>query len=347
MCPATSTPKASDLPDPSLPATSAHAAFESWAAGAVSRKRMHLCPRSVKQYRSTWFNWVAWLPPHTPWEKAAPEQVSAYLHQLSASATARQTQPNSSRRPASTVTQRRYWRMLRDIYAHAVVMAWCEANPCAQATEIPASEAMASMILPAWALRQLQDGILHQASRQAVRKWQDVRNDALLLLLLHTGAKTGELVSLRVDQALKIRTEKHGEQWAIQIDGEKDCQQRHITLDEPRAGAALAQWLRVRQHVPRKSPWLFFGAKSHVIDGKRELSPLSSKTIFILVAGALKAHLPPNTFEGMLSHAGAEAIRNSVLARWLEAGLGQEEVMRRAGVAEIRAVVRLDRKDVT
>lgn len=343
MSTATPAPNAGDRTGPCLPAFSAHAAFESWAAGAVSRKRMHLCPRSVKQYSSTWFNWIASLPAHTPWEKAAPDQVSDYLHKLNASSTAR----HGSQRTASPVTQRRYWRMLRDIYAHAVGMGWCEANPCAQAVEIPASEAMASMILPAWALRKLQAGILRQASRQAVRKWQDIRNDALLLLLLHTGAKTGELVSLRIDQALKIRTEKHGEQWAIQIDGEKDCQQRHITLDDPRAGAALAHWLQVRQHVPRKSPWLFFGAKSQVVDGKRERSPLSSKTIFILVAGALKAHLPSKTFEGMLSHAGAEAIRNSVLARWLEAGLGQEEVMRRAGVAEIRAVVRLDRKDVT
>lgn len=329
-------------PGRAIASPSARAVFDAWAGDATSpAKKRKLNRRSVLNYSSIWFNWVESLPEDTPWEKASPVQVSSYLNRLTSSATARLKRQNISEKPASTVTRRRYWRVLRDIYARALTMKVCATNACTGATEIPSSEIMASMVLPRWALHTIEAGIIKEYKRRPVSTWQQSRNDALLLTILHTAAKTGELIQLRADQVIAVQTQKSGRQWAVNIDGEKPCQHRYVTLQDASVCEIMRRWLEVRETVPARSAWLFFGAKSHVVNGIKERSPLSKKSIFILVAGAIKAHLPANYFESVLSHTGGETLRNSVLARWLEDGVSLEEVMRRAGVAETRAIFRV------
>ena len=321
---------------------SARVVFDAWAGEVTSTTRPRLNARSVLNYRSIWFNFVKALPSHIPWEQAGPEQISAYLNQLTPSATARLKLHNISGKPASSVTRRRYWRVLSEIYARAISLDFCENNACVGATEIPFNEVMASMILPRWALQTIEAGIIKEHKRRADSTWQQFRNDALLLTLLHTAAKTGEMTQLRADQVIAVQTGRSGQQWSVNIDGEKPCQHRHITLQGAAVSKIMRRWLEVRETVPGHSAWLFFGAKSHILNGTRERSPLSRKSIFFLVAAAIKAHLPANSFaSSVLSHTGGETLRNSVLARWLEDGVSLEEVMRRAGVAETRAILRV------
>ncbi len=329
-------------PGPGVVTASARVVFDAWAGEVTSPTRPRLNARSVLHYRSIWFNFVKSLPAHIPWEQAGPEHVSAYLNQLTPSATARLKLHNISDKPASSVTRRRYWRVLREIYARAVILKLCETNACEGATEIPFNEIMASMILPRWALQTIEAGIIKEHKRRADSTWQQIRNDALLLTLLHTAAKTGEMIQLRADQVIAVHTGRAGPQWTVNIDGDKPCQRRFIALQGAAASKIMQRWLEVRVTVPGHSAWLFFGAKSHVWNGTRERSPLSRKSIFFLVAAAIKAHLPANSFESsVLAHTGGETLRNSVLARWLEDGVSLEDVMRRAGVAETRAIFRV------
>lgn len=323
---------------------SASALFDEWASAGASRARNSLNPRSINNYRSIWSNWLRWLPPETPWSQASAAQVSAFLQQISPSASARLKQHHISEREASSVTQRRYWRVLRDIYRHAFISRWCQTNPCEADSDVSQSEAMDSMILPSWALRQLEAGIVRAHTTREASTWQQLRNDALLLVLLHSGAKTGEIAALRVDQLLPLQTQQHQPHWGVNIDGGRASQNRHIVLPADPTGPVLDKWLHTRRQLERCPPWLFFGAKSHLVEGRRERTALTNKSIFLCISEAVKTHLPADAFESFLAHVGGETIRNSVLARWLEEGVAPEEVSRRAGLSASRHVTRLDRQ---
>lgn len=323
--------------------SSAQKIFVRWSGAGAAKTRKSLNPRSIQNYRSTWMNWVEWLPPDTPWEKATSRHVTDYLQQLTASARARMKAVNLPPRPASPVTRHRYWRVLRDIYSYAVILKECPENPCDEASEVPRNEVMASMVLQPWALKQMQGAILQEHAKRPFSTWQQLRDDALLLLLLETGAKTGELISMRADQMWRVHSGRLSEQWGIKFDGERDPQKRHFTIAEPQVCAVLAKWWQARQELPGTPPSLFFGAKSKGEGSARLRTPLTPKSVFLLVANMVSTHLPPNAFHGPLSHVGAETIRNSVLHRWLLEKVPPEVVRNRAGVAELRAVERLIR----
>jgi site-specific recombinase XerD len=323
------------------PPPSAIKAFDQWAGASANKARKSLNDRSIQNYRSTWFNWISALPADCRWENATPQHITNYLQKVPASARARMKSKGMGERPASPVTQHRYWRVLRDIYTYAVIMGDCSENPCIEATEVPPNEAMASMVLPPWALDTMRAGILDAHAARDNTTWQQIRDDTMMLLLLETAAKTSELTALRADQVWSLETAGNKSQWAVNLDGVRSAQNRHFMIDDEKVGALIAKWLRTRRDIEGVPPWLFFGAKSNGVGAERQRSALTQKSVFILVASVVHKHLPPNAFEGPLSHVGAETIRNSVIRRWIAEGLPKEEVMTRAGVAELRAVTRL------
>ena len=315
--------------------------FDQWAGASAKKARKSLNDRSIQNYRSTWFNWIAALPEDCRWESATPQHVTNYLQKVTASARARMKSNGIGERPASPVTRHRYWRVLRDIYTYAVIMGDCAENPCIEATEVPRNEVMASMILPPWALDTMRSGILDAHDSRESATWQQVRDDTMMMLLLETGAKTSELTALRADQVWPVETMRKKAQWAVNLDGGRSAQNRHFTIADPRVGTLIAKWLRTRRDIEGVPPWLFFGAKSTGEGAERQRSALTQKSVFVLVASVVQKHLPANAFEGPLSHVGAETIRNSVLRRWIAEGMSTEDVMTKAGVAELRAVARL------
>ena len=315
---------------------SAAEAFEDWAASPLHKK---LNLRSQGIYRNIWANWVAWLA-STPWTEAQPQQVSAYLASISPIAQSRKAA--STTLSASPVTMRRYWRVLRRIYGHAVAQQWCAHNPCNQEVAVPRNEAMPSMILPSWALSAALRGVLNEHARTPASEWRALRNQALLITLLYTGAKTAELRELRADQITLVQSGEL-EHYVLSITGKKSVQGRQISIMDPPACAVIKAWLIARPQVPMASPVLFFSAKTAVIQGQRLRSRLSAKSIFLEVSNCLQRHLPANSFEGALAHAGADTVRNSLLAAWLFDGMPAHEVMRRAGLAEESLLARLVR----
>lgn len=326
--------------------TGAIAYFEAWASAAASRKTKGLKEQSIQHYRSTWMNWIAWLPAGTTWMTASPQDVSKYLGQLTASARARQRAHNQTVRAASPVTRRRYWRVLRDIYSHAVIREEIPANPCTDVTDMPNSEIMRSMILQPNTIEIIRKGILKENQERKDSTWQELRDDALMLLLLETGAKTSELIALRTDQIWEV--EQGGvKQHAVNLDGERKPQRRHFIIEDAKVNRVLAKWIYERRDVPFVPHSLFFGAKSTEINGLKQRSPLSKKTIFFIVSNVVAKYQGKAGLSGPLSHVGAETIRNSVLHSWLLQGASAEEVKELAGVKELRAIARLDPKQHT
>jgi len=317
----------------------ANEAFDAWAQWTSSRPRKGLNPRSQAVYRNIWTNWVAWLLP-TPWVQANAQQVSRYLKALTPSAQARHKRHASDSCGASPVTQRRYWRVLREIYAYAVVNNWCPKNPCSNEVEVPSTESMASMILPGWALDATEQGVLKEHANTPITQWRELRNQALLITLLHTAAKTSELARLRVDQLTTVQSDNL-HHYVLSFDGAKNAQRRQIAIKDASACAVLRSWLSARQLVSMASSVLFFSAKTAVVEGQRIRSRLSAKSIFLEASNCLQKHVPAGSFKGALAHSGAETLRNSILAAWLLAGMSLEEVMRLAGVSQTRAMLRL------
>lgn len=91
--------------------------FSAWAKARQSAKHRPLSAESVQAYRSVWNVWCEFLASCTlPWAQAQSADVHRFLSNLPAS--------KSGRAAATTVTQARYARLLRQIYAFAVVQRW-------------------------------------------------------------------------------------------------------------------------------------------------------------------------------------------------------------------------------
>lgn len=317
--------------------------FAAWvrACEQSPRKRERLSAKSAAKYRTVWNGYLQWLSKtNTDWINATPEDVSAYVKSLGSS----RTSPTATARAhsavaASPVTQHRYWRVLRDVYSHAVIRADIEQNPCADAQEVPSTETMASMVLPPWTLTQLQKAILIERKDDPTRNWQTLRNDALLTLLCHSALKVGELQHLRVDQLVAVETAKRGGHLVLAMEGTRKNQARKIALHDVQTLAVLRHWLMERKTVKGAPDLVFFSKKFS--PGTRQRAALTAKSVFLIVNQALAHYIGPGAFAFSLAHAGPEALRNTVIANWIAQGKELEEVMRIAGLAEARALLRL------
>lgn len=323
---------------------SAMAAYEAWVSLAEGRSRKSISAKTARTYLSTWQRWVMWMSQYGSWRDAQDHHVTAYLRQLGQSSTRRNKGSLPAVGGASSVTQHRYWRVLRDVYMHAVLTGKCTHNPCMDAVEVPRNEIMDSMILPSWALLKLEQMVQLQSSGRDPKKWRALRDDAILVMFLHTAIKTGELVQLRADQITVVTSGRHSEHLVVHVDGARKFQNRHIPITDKQAIAIIGRWMLVREAMPSATQFLFFGAKTRVQDGQKKCINLTPKSVFLLVSKWVQSSLGDGAFESGLAHVGAEAVRNSVIARWIEQGTEIEDCMKRAGVAEPRAVVRLNRQ---
>lgn len=323
---------------------SAAAAYASWAAAAASasakRRGGSISERTLALYRNIWDQWLKALPRGVDWDSAEPDHVRGFLSGLASSAGS----STRSRRAASPVTQHRYFRVLREVYQHAQIMDWVATNPCAEDASPSPGEAMDSMILPPHALAAMRAEILRRHGAGQHANWQSLRDQALLAVLLATGAKTSEAQRLRADSLSPVQKPGAPMALVIHLEGSRKSQRRSILIEDTGLQDVVEAWQTERLGVAGASPYLFFGQKhrSDAALGKIR-SPLSGNSIFMLISKFVQETLPAGYFEGELAHIGPETIRNSVLAGWLDAGVPEAEVRERAGLKESRAIKRLIR----
>ena len=318
--------------------------FDNWQSAAASRPIKPISPKSAKHYRGTWLNWLLWLAPPVNWTNATVNDVHAYLQQIQPSSLPRLIKNHRPLHGPSDVTLRRYWRQLRDIYNHAVLLETCPHNPCIDVPDVPRTEIAESMILPPWALSQLMQHILQRHQPPNDVPWRQLRNDVLLLLLCLSAMKCSEIVGLRPHQVTFMQATDAQPCVVILVQGDRKNQNRSILIHHPRFIYLLKKWISIHAQIDNAPPELFFGAKTKTVNLKKIHTPLSLKTVFILVSQALAEALPQTTFEASLAHVGPETIRNTVISSWLAQGMSLEDVMQKAGVAEMRAIYRLDQR---
>ena len=175
--------------------TTAEGVFKAWALERASQPKGALSPRSLASYHSLWVGWTEYLlsQKSLSWNEARSPDVRAYLEALNPRALLRGLVN------VSTVTQRRYYRVLKKIYAFAVLQEWVADNPVDLGASVSPTEQMDSLVFHAidWAAL-LQAVPPPQDPPPADQPWLDVRDQAILRLMMQSALTVAELAGLDI-----------------------------------------------------------------------------------------------------------------------------------------------------
>lgn len=308
--------------------------FEDWltSRGQADRASERLSRRAAAPYRYVWGAWVKWLtsarftpdgapkPPHADvWTAATSAHVAKYLDQgIETSASARR----GKSAPVSEITQRRYWRVLQQIYQHAVNKGIIERNPVMAGPDVqpPPQEESEGLVLLG---RQWQAVAL--AVPRGSSRW-DVRDRAILNLIMDTGLTTGEIAALRLHQV-----GHHLRNVTLKMDGKRAAQERTLVLGTG-AGIEMRHWVELRRSMkvlPSTDPGLVFVTNRG--------GPMSGRTLFGLVSSTISKGLRDGGF-ALPQHIGPHVLRNSRIVMWINEGMPVDEACRRAGFKDMRSL---------
>lgn len=334
----------SDLP--MIPA--AEAVFKAWSLKRATERKGGLSPRSLASYHSLWAGWTEYLLAHPglDWAQARSDDVRAYLESLSPRAQLRGLQQ------VSTVTQRRYFRVLKKIYDFALGQGWVQANPVDLKASVSPTEQMDSLVFHALDWDALLQAVAPpQDPPPSGQPWLEVRDQAILRLMMQASLTVAELAGLDLGDVLhpRLAWDKGMEElWpseaaqagavqpvvSLELSGARAAQKRRIEL-APEASAAVLAWLTLRATLP-----LAQGADSPLFVSRKKAGRLTPRALFHLANRHVSATLGPRYPDTVLAHAGPMTLRNSCIVRWLDAGLADEDILVRAGLQEAQALLR-------
>lgn len=331
-----------------FPSTTEHV-FKAWALERAAQRKGGLSPRSLASYHSLWAGWTEFLLTHGPlaWNEAKSADVRAYLEALSPRGQAR------GMVNVSTVTQRRYYRVLKKIYAFAQAQDWVADNPVDAGASVSPTEQMDSLVFHA-----LDWDALLQAVAPPIdpppqdQPWLEVRDQAILRLMMQAALTVAELAGLDIGDVQHPRlASRHGvgELWPaeelassvdappvmLDLSGARKAQDRRITLPQEASAAVLA-WLTVRATLPLPQD-----AGTPLFVSRKKAGRLTPRALFHLANRHVSSTLGPRYPDTVLAHAGPMTLRNSCIVRWLDAGLPDDDILARAGLREAQALLRL------
>ncbi|MEO8013435.1 MAG: site-specific integrase [Polaromonas sp.] len=315
--------------------------FASWQAARLARTDLKsMGAAGLTQAALVWRHWLAFCTVHgVAWDEAQSADIVRFCQAIS---------PRSSLKKTSPVTRRRYWRVLRDLYAHALDSRLIKVNP-AEGAQPPATERVPSLALslPMWTA-------LHEGLYEGLLGGDDFkarRNRLALLLMMRAALTVREIIGLTLDCAqicasfpevsagadpsysLRVRKAGGGHERVLQLD--------------PETSRALHAWLAVR---PVGIPALHPGSRLIVGDRiGRAIAPNGLYNICqahlahsLVQAGLLAAPSPIATLDpGALAHMGPNTLRNTCIAGWFNAGVPLAEIQRRCGFKDASVMSRL------
>lgn len=324
--------------------------FTSWAA---ARKEDASRPKPIgeqglAQAQLVWNKWGEFLAARGKgWHDALPTDVAGFVDGIQA----RARQPGKTNPPTSPVTKRRYWRIVRDIYAFAVLSELLEENPAMGDNVKPAeSERAESFVLPFHAWQSLTDQIPGGFT------FKDRRNRLALLLMMRCALTAGEIVNLRLADATPVAEKEHQEatyglpllqpespnwevadsfsRYALQVSGRTDEAHSRTLFLDPRTSKAMHDWLQVRTIGKAKKP----AHDEKLLVGATVGEKLTSRLLY-----NISASLFDSSEEGkeIKIRFGPNTLRNTCIVIWLNTGVTTTEVMRRCGAKDPGIVTRL------
>jgi len=324
-------------------------AFDAWTTQLASAKDFD--PEKSASYRLIWNKWARFLAgQETPWAFATPVQVVHFLHHDIEPV--KPVNGAGEPRPVSEVTRRRYFRVLTRIYQFAQHQGWIALNPAAGlaiADRPPSEDPKGAVLMPSlWAAL---PGFFRDDDKRGMG---NVRDAAMLWLLYDSAITPEELRGLLVSDVLfGPPFEGHRvcdevcQPWdaavtmsatvCLAVQGGRGQHQSRILPLTVRAANALQAWLAQRPEVldaaNQRMPanWLFF---------TNRLMPLSAVGLLQVVTKTIsRAYIgaglsPP-------ARCGPQVMRNTRMVMALESGMAVGDVLRCAGLRDIRGLAHL------
>ena len=325
--------------------------FVSWQSARLARPDLKpMGAAGLKQAELVWRQWLNFCAVQgLAWEAAQSVHVDRFTQAID---------PRSPAKKTSPVTLRRYWRVLRDLYAHALALSLVQANPAEGAKPL-ASERVPSLALPApmWAA-------LHEGLYQGFPGGDDFkarRNRLVLLLMMRAALTVREIIGLTIDCvrpcAPSAATPAEGLEpqplYALRVRKAGGGHERVVQLDTP-TSRALHAWRQVRAlGLPPLHP----GSRLIVGDRiGRAIAPnglynicqahlarcLGGQGVPDTISASAGARTPHATLDpGSLAHMGPNTLRNTCIAVWLNAGVPLAEIQQRCGLKDASIMSRL------
>ena len=315
--------------------------FASWQAARLARADLKpMGAAGLQQAALVWRHWLAFCTAHgVAWDAARSLDITRFCEAIG---------PRSSLKKTSPVTRRRYWRVLRDLYAHALELGLVEVNP-AEGAQPPATERVPSLALslPMWAA-------LHGGLYEGFPGGDDYkarRNRLALMLMMRAALTVREIIGLSMDCAEPC-ADAHGSPagpapfYLLRVRKAGGGHERELQLDSE-TSRALHDWLEVRSvGLPSLHP----GSRLLVGDRiGRAIAPNGLYNICqahlarcLMEQGLLAVPSPTATPDpGTLAHMGPNTLRNTCIAGWFNAGVPLQEIQRRCGFKDASVMSRL------
>ena len=315
--------------------------FASWQAARLASKDLKpMGAAGLVQASLVWRHWLAFCTVHNvAWDAARSVDITTFCQAIG---------PRSSLKKTSPVTRRRYWRVLRDLYDHALASRFVEVNP-AEGVQPLATERVPSLALSTPMYSALHEGLYDNFPGGDDFKAR--RNRLALLLMMRAALTVREIIGLTLDcakicaslpevsagvaplYALRVRKAGGGHKRVLQLDLE--------------TSRALHAWLEVRPvGLPALHP------DSRLVVGDRIGRSIAPNGLYnicqahlarCLAAKALLAEqLHHATLDpGVLAHMGPNTLRNTCIAGWFNAGVPLAEIQRRCGFKDASVMSRL------
>jgi len=299
--------------------------FESWLDYRSSTAN-RLSPEAAEPYRYIWSAWCKWLLCQAKNDEgrdwaglvlaASPRQALDFL--------ADQVKPATQRAGSATeisiVTRERYCMVLREIYAHLERQGLIAYNPMQRLYALAGDDRPDAEIVPERVHGWLREKFVHLVSTSPF----EVRDRALMLLMLDQALTPGELATLRV---AKISEDVQVAGYWLSIEGSRAAQKRQLRVDG-HAAMALTAWLQFRSRVLESA--VCAAETQDLVFFTERRRPLSRRVLFHLTSGAIAAACSALDLP-LPRHLGPLVLRNTAILSWIRQGMPAEEVCRRAG----------------
>lgn len=285
---------------------------------ALSRQRP-FSESTIQIYTRIWAMWCEWLEKESKscaggslcFMTATSEDVFKFVQSPYPGNWQRHQQPSSDR------PKNRYLQLLGRIYDHALRCGVMDCNPTRELDSSLAGDRgpIPQTLTPAeWAA--IYSGMPMGCKRS------DLRNRAVMLLLMDAGLSTGEMAALeRSDVERNILTRS---QLQVVIRGSRDAQRRTLTLNL-RTSLTLERWLQERESILQSpqvkgDPVFLTDTRSRFT--RRVLDYLANRMIGDAIGAA-----GPRRF----ANGGVSIVRNTRILMWAQSGMSQKQVIQMAG----------------
>ena len=315
--------------------------FASWQAARLANPDLKpMGAAGLTQAGLVWRHWLAFCTVHSvAWDAAHSADIARFTQAIG---------PRSQSKKTSPVTQRRYWRVLRDLYAHALEGNLVGVNP-AEGAQPPATERVPSLALPLPMWTALNEGLYD--GFPGGDDFKARRNRLALLLMMRAALTVREIIGLTLDCAQPCPGDPEAQAepsslYTLRVRKAGGGHERTLQLD-PQTSRALHAWLEMR---PVGLPPLHPGSRLIVGDRiGRAIAPNGLYNICqahlahcLVEHGLLAAPTPHASLDpGLLAHMGPNTLRNTCIAGWFNAGVPLQEIQRRCGFKDASVMSRL------